>query len=177
MWFALLPDMERRASTIEGATLRQRLGELTVGAIRVLGGIARRLGVPAAATLATVPVSAAMLTRLDTVSPGQPLEDAASLFVTGRQSFLPLVQDGEPVGVVTRDDVATGLRLAGPRATIGQAPRHGAVSVTPSDSLSDVLERLRAAPDSVAVVIDNGEPVGLLTFERLVQYLERKRAA
>lgn len=157
--------------------IRQRLGAITLGAIRVLGAIARRLGVPAAATLATVPVSAAMLTRLDAVTPGQSLEDAASLFVTGRQPFLPLVQNGEPVGVVTRDDVATGLRRAGPQATIAEAPRHEAVSVKPSDSLSEVLEKLRAAPDSVAVVIDNGEPVGLLTFDRLVQYLERKRAA
>jgi CBS domain-containing protein len=169
--------MEPRAN-IDGAAIRQRLGALTVGAIRVLGAIARRLGVPAtAATLATVPVSAAMLTRLDTVTPGQSLEDAASLFVTGRQALLPLVQDGEPVGVMTRDDVATGLRLAGPRAMISQAPHHEAVSVTPSESLADVLEKLRAVPDSVAVVIDDGQAVGLLTFERVIEYLEKKRAA
>jgi hypothetical protein len=34
-----------------------------------------------------------------------------------------------------------------------------------------VLDRLRAAPDCVALVIDHGEPVGLLTFEKLAAYV------
>lgn len=146
-------------------------------AIRGLTAFARRLGDPLTATGAAVPVSAVMLTRVETVTPTQRLEDAASLLVRGRQSFVPVVQNGAAIGVITKEDVATGLRLVGPRASIADAPYHDVVTVTPADSLADVLEKLRESPDCVAVVFDNGEPVGLLTFDQIVEYMQRKRAA
>lgn len=151
-----------------GSFVQRTLGRLTVRAIRRLSRIARRLGYPA---LATVPVSAAMLSRLQTVSPQQHLEDVAALFVGGRNAEIPVVVDGTPVAVVTRDDVARGLAQNGPHASIAEAPRHDVVTVTPSDSLADVLEQLRAYPDAVAVVLDHGSPVGLLTYERLSAYI------
>jgi CBS domain-containing protein len=152
----------------EGGYLRRALARLTALAIRELSAVARRLGSPA---LATVPVSAAMLTRLPVIKPEQPLEDIAQLLVGGRVGELAIVEDGMPVGVVTRDDVALGLEQGGPHALVCHAPQHDVVTVAPSDSLADVLAQLRAAPESVAVVVDHGEPVGLLTIDRLVTYL------
>jgi CBS domain-containing protein len=53
------------------------------------------------------------------------------------------------------------------------------VTVAPADPLDDVLDRLRQHPDSVAVVVDHGEPVGMLTSEALAAYvaLHERRAA
>ena len=154
--------------------LRRTLSRLTAVAIRKLTTIARKLGSPA---LATVPVSAAMLTRVPTVKPEQPLEDVAELFVGGRNAQLAVVEDGQPVGVVTRDDVALGIEQQGPHAHVADAPRHEVMTVSPSDSLADVLDQLRAAPECVAVVVDRGEPVGLLTFEKLAAYMNANNAA
>lgn len=142
--------------------------------MRVFGRMARRLGYPA---LATVPVSAVMLTKLQTVSIEQPLEDVAQLLVAGRYLQLPVVADGTPVGVVTRDDIAMGVEQSGPHAPLAAAPRHDALVVTPSDSLADVVARLREMPDAVAVVIDRGVPVGLLTFDSLLAYVAGQNAA
>ncbi|HLL22339.1 MAG TPA: CBS domain-containing protein, partial [Kofleriaceae bacterium] len=94
------------------------------------------------------------------------------LFLGGRNHQLAVVEDGHPVGVVTRDDVAVGLEQRGPHAALSEAPHHDVLTVTPSDALADVLEQLRQHPHSVAVVVDHGEPVGLLTFERLVAYMQ-----
>ena len=154
--------------------LRRTLSRLTAVAIRKLSTVARKLGTPA---LATVPVSAAMLTRLPTVKPEQPLEDVAQLFVGGRNAQLAVVEDGQPVAVVTRDDVALGIEQQGPHAQIADAPQHEVMTVSPSDSLADVLDQLRAAPECVAVVVDHGEPVGLLTFEKLAAYVAANHAA
>lgn len=140
----------------------------------MLSNLGRRLG---CSSLAGVPVSAVMLTRLETVTPGQSLEDVAQLFVGGRISGLPLLDHGTPIGVVTRDDVATGLARMGPHASIAEAPRHEVIVVTPSDLLAEVLEQLRASPEAVAIVVDQGTPVGLLTFDALAAYAERARAA
>lgn len=147
--------------------LRKALGLLATAAIRKLTNVARSLGAPG---LATIPVSAAMLTALPVIKPEQPLEDVAQLFVGGRNHQLAVVEDGHPVGVVTRADVAAGLEHRGPHASVAEAPRHDVFEVAPSDSLADVLEQLRADPNRVAVVIDHGAPVGLLTFEKLAAY-------
>lgn len=157
-----------------GRIVRRALARLAGVAIRKLTAVARRLGSP---TLTTIPVSAAMLTALPVVKPEQHLEDVAQLFIGGRNHELAVVEDGHTVGVVTRDDVAAGLERRGPHASVAEAPQHDVVMVTPSDSLADVLEKLRAAPDRVAVVIDRGEPVGLLTFEKLVAYVAQARLA
>jgi CBS domain-containing protein len=151
----------------EGGYLRRALARLTSLAINRLSVLARRLGSPAL----TVPVSAAMLTRLPCIKPEQHLEDIAQLLVGGKVGELAVVEDGKPVAVVTRDDVALGIEQAGPHGLVCEAPRHDVVTVTPSDSLADVLEQLRAAPERVAVVVDHGEPVGLLTVDRIETYL------
>jgi Zn-dependent protease/predicted transcriptional regulator len=121
--------------------------------------------------IAGVPVSAAMLRRVEAVTPEQPLEDAASLLVRGGLQQLPVMDHGKPVAVITRSDVATALAHAGPDATVASAPKHSIVMVSPSDSLDTVLENLRQHPDSVALVMDHGLPVGVLTAEHLAAYV------
>ena len=149
--------------------MRRQLATVLDASTRCLARVARWMGKPA---LATVPVSAVMLSRLETVSVQQPIEDVVQLLVGGRHDQLPVVDDGTPVGVVTRDDVAAGLRDAGPHAPLAAAPRHGVVMVAPSDSLSDVFRLLRETPDAVALVVDRGAPVGLVTIDHLVEYME-----
>lgn len=146
-----------------------RLGALADGAMRVLGGLAKQLKYPA---LASVPVSAAMLHRVATVSPDESLEDVAQILVASRLTELPVVDHGRLIGVVTRDDIATGVQVAGPRAPLRSAPCHAVFTVGPGDSLPDVLARLRATPGTLALVVDHGAPVGLLTVEHLAAYLE-----
>jgi CBS domain-containing protein len=142
--------------------------------VRWLSNLTRR---SSKAALATVPVSAVILSRLPSVSPHEHLEDVAQLFAAGRVEQLPVVERGMPVGVVTRDDLLEGLERNGPRAPIGDGPRHDVVTVTPSDSLADVIAQMRDMPDALAVVVDRGQPVGVLTYERLVAYAEATKAA
>ena len=130
----------------------------------------RRLGYPA---LATVPVSAVMLNRLTTVSIEQPLEDVAQLLVAGQRSEVPIVDGDQPVGVVTRDDLAAGVQELGPHAPVAQLLRHDVLTVSPSDSLADVFVRLREDPGAVAVLVDHGAPVGVITYAHLLEYLDK----
>jgi Zn-dependent protease/CBS domain-containing protein len=145
-----------------------------------LGASQERALVHLKSALHGVPVSAAMLTRVGTVSPEQRLEDAAALMLSGGQSQVPVVDHGLAVGVLTRGDVASALANAGPEATVAEAKPHQIVTVEPGDPLDLVLDRLRQTPDAVAVVLDHGTPVGLITAETLASYAalhERRRAA
>ena len=131
--------------------------------------LARKLQYPA---LATIPVSAAMLHRVETVSPDQTLADVAQICARGMAS-VPVVEHGRALGVVTRDAIAQALAESGPRATIAMAEQRRVITVPPSASATEVLEQLRAHPDAVALVVDHGAAVGLLTAEDLADYLGR----
>ena len=146
------------------------IGSVANRAISAIVSVAHRFGAP---TLVGVPVSAAILTRMVAVRPEQTLDEAAQLLVTGRHDLLPVVDHGEPVAVLTRQDVATGLERMGPHATVIAAPSHHVVTVVASEPLAHVLERLQEMPDSVAVVVDHSGPVGVLTEKELIAYLDR----
>lgn len=133
----------------------------------LFGGIAKRLKYP---VLATVPVSAAMLSRVESISTEQHLDEVAQLFIAGRNAQLPVMDHGVAIGVVTRDAVTTALQAAGPHALVSAAASRHIVTVAPSDGLGDVLAQLRATPDSVALVVDHGLPVGVLTEDFLAAY-------
>jgi Zn-dependent protease/CBS domain-containing protein len=144
-----------------------------------MGASQERALVQLKSAISGVPVSAAMLRRVESITPEQPLEDAAAMLLRGGLNELPVIDHGQPVAVITRSDVATALAHAGPDATVATAPTHGIVMVSPGDSLDAVLDKLREAPDSVALVIDHGQPVGVITPEHLAAYvaLHQRRAA
>jgi CBS domain-containing protein len=140
-----------------------------------LGANQERALVHLRSALSGVPVSAAMLRRIETITPEQPLGEAAALLLSGGQNQLPVIDHGKPVGVLTRGDVASALAHADPNTPVASAPQHEVVTVDPSEPLDHVLDRLRQTPDAVAVVLDHGAPVGLLTAESLAAYVEMHR--
>lgn len=153
---------------------------LLIAAVVWLGASQERALAQLKSAITGVPVSAAMLRRVEAVTPDQPLEDAAALLLRGGLDQLPVIDHGTPVGVITRSDVASALAHAGPDATVASAPQHGVVTVSPAESLDSVLDRLRQEPDSIALVVDEGHPVGVLTAEHLAAYValhSHKRAA
>lgn len=135
----------------------------------MFASLAKKLHYPA---LATVPVSAAMLHRVETVTPDQTLADVAQICARGSLQ-VPVIDRGHALGVVTRDALAHALAESGPRATIAMAEQRRVITVSPSASATEVLELLREHPDAVALVVDHGSPVGLLTAEDLATYLAR----
>lgn len=141
---------------------------------RFLASLAKKLHYPA---LASVPVSAAMLSRVDAVGADQTLADAATLVARGTGPLPVIDDDGHPVGVVTRHSLAHALAESGPRASIAFASFGNVIQVAPSASAEDVLALLQARPDAVAMVVDKGSPVGMVTADQLADYLAPRRTS
>ncbi len=117
--------------------------------------------------LTDIPVAMAMNRSFAPVAPEQPLADAARTLVATGQREVPIVDHGAPVGVLTHADIATAIAQAGPNATIAAVPHHEALAVAPDTRLDDVLEQMSRSPNAIAVVVDHGETVGVLTAEQL----------
>jgi Zn-dependent protease/predicted transcriptional regulator len=149
---------------------------ILIAAVVWFGASQERALVHLHAVLHGVPVSAAMFTRVDAVSFDQPVEDAAVLMRDGR-SEVPVVDHGHAVAVLTRQDVATALASIGPGAPVASAPHHDVVTVEPAESLDVVLDRMRQTPDTIAIVVDHGTTVGLITAEALAAYIAADQLA
>lgn len=141
---------------------------------RLFASLARKLDYP---SVPSVPVSAAMLSRVDTVGADKTLGDAATLVARGTGPLPVIDDDGHPVGIVTRNALTHALVESGPRASIAFASCANVIEVAPSASADEVLARLKAQPDSVAMVVDRGAPVGMLTMEQLERYLSTRERA
>ena len=80
-------------------------------------------------------------------------------------------QHGEDA-IVHPEGGPAAVQVLGPHAPVAEIPRRCVLMVSPADSLEDVFVRLRAEPGTVAVVVDHGAPVGMVTFEHLLAYLD-----
>jgi Zn-dependent protease/predicted transcriptional regulator len=123
------------------------------------------------AALVDAPVSAAMNRHVETITPDRPLEEAAELMVSRGQEQLAIVEHGEPIGVLTRHDVAAGLTSNGGNLRVGAAPHHDAIKVSPDTPLERVFDQLVETPEAVAVVVDDGHPIGIVSPEQLATFV------
>jgi predicted transcriptional regulator len=134
----------------------------------MFGAIAKRLAAP------SIPISAVLLARTSTaaVSPEQPLEDVAQMFVAGHVSQVPVMDHGVAIGVATRSAVGDTLEHDGPHTPVGLVALRDVIVVDPSAKLDDVMAELVDHPGAVALVLDHGSPVGMVTREQLDAYLD-----
>ena len=81
-----------------------------------------------------------------------------------------IIEHGRAIGVLTERDVATGIEAVGSAASVASAPHHNLIAIGPDEPLDRVLERLEDEPDNVVVVVDHGNPVGIITPGQLATY-------
>ncbi|MBY0587572.1 site-2 protease family protein [bacterium] len=121
--------------------------------------------------LAGVPVSDAMITRYQTVSPGQPVRDVVDLILTGFQQDFPVISNGQVVGMLTRSDVVEHVKSAGESVSVESAMTHEYCSADPFDTLEQAFFRLQESKCRSMPVVHRGKLVGLLTPENVGEFM------
>jgi stage IV sporulation protein FB len=116
-----------------------------------------------------IPVVTATMTRIATLTPDAPIENAVQVLLQTSQSEFPVVDfDRKPVGLLTRGDIIRALKERGPEARVGEAMTTDVVSIDRRRPLEEAVKLLqeRSAP-AVAVIEPDGRLVGLITTETL----------
>jgi CBS domain-containing protein len=119
-------------------------------------------------TLAKVPVAAAMVTRYHVLAPTDPARRAIELSLLGFQADFPVVEDGRPVGLVSRSDVLWVAAANRPEVPVSTIMRTELGVVRPTDTMAVALRRTREAGSPV-LVVEAGNLVGMLTDHALVE--------
>lgn len=121
--------------------------------------------------LGGIPVTRAMLTDYETVSPRDTLARVAQLVLAGSQRDFPVVKEGRMLGLITRDDFLKALRQHGEHWPVTQVMRVNLPVLDSYEMVEIALMRLQESGVPVLPVTHNGELVGMITPENITEYL------
>jgi CBS domain-containing protein len=105
-----------------------------------------------------------MRTDFRTLGPTDTLGAAADLLLAGTQQNFPVVGDGQPGGVLTREALLAGLAHGGRETRVADVPLREPGRVEAGEPLVPAAARLREEGAPCLQVVDRGRPVGLLTL-------------
>ena len=125
--------------------------------------------------LGGIPVSAAMMTKFETVEPGDSLTHVSRLILSGSQQDFPVLDGNHVVGVVTRDGLVKAL-AGKDDPTVNEIMHRDFAIADASEMLDGALQRLQESVCHTLPVLQNQKLVGLLTAENLGEYLMIKAA-
>jgi Zn-dependent protease/CBS domain-containing protein len=121
--------------------------------------------VRAQAVLERISAGQAMVRRFETLDRNAPLSVALGYATQGYQHDFPVIEHDTIVGVVTRQDLLTGLHHLGPQHTVGEVMTTNLCQVPPEANLADVYRRLAQGGCNVILVRENDRIIGLVTPE------------
>jgi len=122
-------------------------------------------------TIGGIPVTQAMQTRFDTLSPEDRLDRVVNLILAGSQQDFPVVENGELIGVLTRDDFIRALSQQGQNTPVVDVIRRNVPAVDSHDMVETALMRLQESGAKTLPVMHAGRFVGLVTSENITEFL------
>jgi Zn-dependent protease/predicted transcriptional regulator len=123
-----------------------------------------------------IPVQHAMVTDFKTLNENDSLDRAVELTLAGSQKDFPVVDNGRIEGILTQNDLLKALSARDKHPTITAAMQQNFITVESLDMLEIAFAKLKECNCHTLPVILNRKLVGLLTTDRLGEYM-RIRAA
>jgi len=118
-----------------------------------------------------IPVSRAMLTNFQVLTPRDSLSRVVGLILAGSQHDFPVIQDGRIVGILDRDTFMKALSEHGQSVSVADVMRRDVTEVDSHDMVEAALMRLQENGSKTLPVMHNGQLVGLVTAENITEYL------
>lgn len=116
-----------------------------------------------------LPVGAATVSAVETLSPSATLDEAVDLLLRTSQKEFPVVDGaGRPRGLLTRDLLIPALRDGGPSRPVIEVMARDVPEISARAPLETALQTLNSTKAAAVLVLDDdGRLVGLLTPENV----------
>jgi Zn-dependent protease/predicted transcriptional regulator len=121
--------------------------------------------------LAGIPVLRVMITDFRSLQPDDPLSRAVGYILAVFQQDFPVVAGDRPVGILTRNDLATAFGRYGPETPVTEVMQREFVTTDPHDMQQTAFDRLQQGLCRTLPVVRDGHLVGLLTADNLAEVL------
>jgi Zn-dependent protease/predicted transcriptional regulator len=122
-------------------------------------------------SLGGIPVSRAMQTNFESLSPQDTLARAVELILAGSQQDFPVVEDGRVLGVLERDTFIKALARSGQNEPVVEVMRRGVPEVDTHDMVDSAFARLEQSSAKTLPVTHAGKLAGLITSENITEFL------
>jgi Zn-dependent protease/CBS domain-containing protein len=122
-------------------------------------------------TLREVPAWQAMVSDFRSLDKDDTLAEAFQYASHSYQHDFPVTDEGQLVGLVTRQALISGMHERGGETTVAQVMIGDPCRVGPNESLADVYQEISTGACPIAAVMDHSSLVGLITPESVSQYL------
>ena len=120
--------------------------------------------------IADVPAKDAMLPRFDHLAPEMTIADSLDVLRHSHQDDFPVLADGKLMGMVSKNDVLTGLREMPPEAVIGEIMHSDFITCTTDTPIGKVFRDMEQRDKDVVPVLESGDLVGLISFDQIGRY-------
>jgi len=118
-----------------------------------------------------IPVTRAMLTDFQALTPRDTLARVVGLILAGSQHDFPVIQDDQVVGILDRDAFMKALSERGQSTLVAEVMRRDVSEIDSHEMVEAALRRLQENGSKTLPVTHNGQLVGLITSENITEYL------
>jgi Zn-dependent protease/CBS domain-containing protein len=122
-------------------------------------------------SLGNIPVTRAMMTDFQTLTPQDTLARVVGLILSGAQHDFPVVQNERVVGILDRDTFMKALSERGQSTLVADVMRRDVTEIDSYEMVEADLQRLQENGSKTLPVTHNGQLVGLVTSENVTEYL------
>jgi Zn-dependent protease len=113
----------------------------------------------------------AMMTRFRTLSPHDHLNKAVEELLAGSQQDFPVVTDGQPVGILRRNDLVKALSEGRRESPVAEVMCRECETVDELTPLRRAVESMQARQCATVPVMAGGRLAGLLTLENISEMI------
>lgn len=118
-----------------------------------------------------IPISYAMLTDFQVLHPTDTLSRAIHLIIVGSQQDFPVVENGNVVGILTRDKLMSALAEHGQNYPVSEVMNRKFEVAESSEMLQNAMIRLQDCDCKSMPVVKNGSLIGLLNLENIGEFM------
>lgn len=122
-------------------------------------------------SLGGIPVSRAMLTQYESLSPTDTLARVVELILSGSQHDFPVVEAGHIIGILDRETFIKALTNKGQNAPVTEVMRRDVPEVDTHEMIESAISRLNESGARTLPVTHAGQLVGVITSENITEFL------
>lgn len=101
----------------------------------------------------------------------EPIEEAVKQLLNGQEKEFLVTEDNEITGIITRDEIISGLSKLGKTAPIGNITNKNFLRLTPDMALDQAFESMMKSGTTFNPVFENGELTGVLDSENITELI------
>lgn len=118
-----------------------------------------------------IPVSRAMLTNFESLSPEDRLATVVDMVLAGDQKEFPVLDGGQVVGILSQTQLLEGLRKNGEQSLVSSVMQTSFQTADAYEMLETAFTRLQGCTCHTLPILQDGELVGLVTMDNIGEFI------